>query len=90
MSEMVEKVAMALYLLDRSKGAIGTFQAQKKEWEEKARIVIEAMREPTPSMVHPDGFTAYGTPNFSDSHFNCHRADDSEGIWKLMIDEALK
>lgn len=93
---MIERVARALYECpgsdmvakydhafpepgwDRARPAV------KDDCRVRARAAIEAMREPSDALVRPDG-TDFWMP-----YFDRCREDDVAGIWRLMIDEALK
>lgn len=102
MSEMVERVARAMFEDDeppsdhwspqwdglREKYVDGMPSHCKEYWRRKARVAIEAIREPTAKMVeagekhmdscwtwNPDGGSSYNDP---------------EGTFSAMIDEALK
>jgi hypothetical protein len=75
MSELVERVAKALYedMFPHRAGYYGC-EATRLSFEGHARAAIEAMREPTNEM-HRAGDRAYQSP---------------AAIWIAMIDEALR
>lgn len=109
MSEMIERIARAYCVDDGADpdaqwADTENFFAMKRveNWRRRARISIEAMREPTDAMVWPaldqegreqvKAFEA-GRDDWRPAdtgHFDFHRKDDSAGIWRAMIDEALK
>lgn len=69
MNKMVEKVAIALQGCDPSAGA---------SYEDSARAVIEAMREPTDEMIAAGDMPDCDNPQ-----------KDAEGVYRNMIDAAL-
>jgi hypothetical protein len=86
MSEMIERVAKALFEFVEYDGSMGNFNPQYFEtipeshrdfWLRKAKIAIWAMREPTEAMVRS-----------VESHILS--ACSPEAIWRAMVDEALK
>lgn len=79
MSEMVERVARALYAVNTGGAASWEDEAPEfQQWVcEQARAAIAAMREPTEAMVEEGAseIRAAGGPEF---------------VWRAMIDAALK
>lgn len=75
MSEMVERVGLALYVAGKWIDEDATLI---QRCERLARAAIEAMREPTEAMI----LEAY-----SDDAIGC---GDAKAVWQHMIDEALK
>jgi hypothetical protein len=95
MSEMVERVARAMAVVDKgddmwdvvSDDGDGYGYVGKNEYRAMARAAIEAMREPTEAMIRRlsecDLTCGYGDVFFI--------ADESaKDAWKATIDEALK
>jgi hypothetical protein len=85
MSEMVERVAKALSIVDGNHpDACSNDEEEIPAWKlyvKDARAAIEAMREPTEAMLNE----AVGA---LDSHnVGSHEANI---VWQAMIDEALK
>lgn len=93
MSEMIERVARAIYASDE-------FANEKPTWDEIAEFIpeanvhemyrnmacaaIEAMREPTEEMKVAGTSKEYGpSPGYSLDAY------DAEDVWRLMIDAAL-
>lgn len=79
MSEMVERVARAIYFRGDDQGDTAWHHCQlwhRDVAREQARAAIEAMREPTEAMVK----AAYGR----------ERTGTERGNWRAMIDAALK
>lgn len=72
MSEMVERVARAISKADENDGSIVTWVSYRRT----ARAAIEAMREPTESMMEA------GEKHIREGRF-------SSVNWKRMIDAAL-
>ena len=93
MSEMIERCARALCMAtlnaDPTSYELG-FRTKHtdRHWPtfvNDARVVIAAMREPTPEMAEAEmDLGGYGSYDGE-----CYCADPSE-IWRAMIDEALK
>ena len=92
MSEMIERVAMAI-AADIEDG-FPRFTQQR--WDEltelsraamrqRARVAITAMREPTEAMINVD--VPLGGYGWSDN--DCYSADPAQ-VWQAMVDEALK
>ncbi len=54
----------------------------KDEWRSDARAVIEAMREPTNSMMEAGSFAMPIVEGYS-------MPDDEKNVWQAMIDAAL-
>lgn len=79
MSEMIDRVAEAMANAD-----------SQADYTTLARTAIEAMREPTEAMLHPDGKEDAGNSDFCMRYFEMHRADDTVGIWRAMIDKVLE
>jgi len=91
MSEMIERVAEAIYLA-HIKNYAGLAKQPEGKWEQladwqkdygraQARAAIEAMREPTDAMIEAgwqDGMAGFG------------EGEECEPVWHAMIDEALK
>lgn len=82
MSEMIERVAKAIYDSHEFKKG-WEHPDTKRLWHEfmraEARAAIEAMREPTDEMLEA---SHYGeAPREPNSHYE---------VWKYMIDTALK
>jgi hypothetical protein len=83
MSEMVERVALAIYVAEIG-GPEGwnhpRVEAGKERWFAKARAAIEAMREPTETMVNEgaDELRAGDRSRSTPPH-----------VWRAMIDGAL-
>jgi hypothetical protein len=86
MSEMIERVARAIW--ERRRGAAAIAGIDLEEWGdggipranhifEEARAAIEAMREPTDVMC--DGAVGW----------HCRSSSDARNTWEEMIDEAL-
>lgn len=75
MSQMVERVAYAIYEQQHGVSFDLASEPEKRAQREIARAAIEAMREPTTEMM-----TAIGYPNYPDGWSR----------WGAMIDEALK
>ena len=79
MSDMVERVARAIYAVDGGKG----WHLHEKFYVASARAAIEAMREPTEAMV------ASGE---SAASFGIGKPKDEAAIprvWRWMIDASL-
>lgn len=88
MSEMVERVARALFAVaapytDKccSKPKFEECQICARDAREHARAAIEAMREPTEAMV---------TRAMADDGTSMPLARGYDEVWQSMIDEALK
>lgn len=91
MSEMVERVAAAMYLHGPSTLVIPSGwpfpeweeadQSIKDCWRDYARILIAAMREPTEAMVVAAG---------KENELAATPEADATAAWQTMIDEALK
>ena len=94
MSEMVEKVARALCAASSEQWRSGTYQLRtgpnfewedheaddlNNHWRSKARAAIEAMREPTISMIDAGDFREAG-----------NGPDLVAAMYHAMIDAALK
>lgn len=85
MSEMVDRAARALCL---SANGFDDDPEIWKRYRESARVVIEAMREPTEVMLdavnpgHGPGTLIAGLPIYG--------ADSPDDMWHAMIDAALK
>ncbi len=83
MSEKVEHVARAMWDHDRYLSGRAAWDSISIEYREAglhiARLAIEAMREPTETMLEAGGV-------------NAHPLDrqDANEVWRDMIDEALK
>lgn len=77
MSEMVERVADALAGKSR-------IETTRTYWLTMARAAIAAMREPTEAMSSVQYYADFGEKGLQLS------PDDQSGIWRAMIDEALK
>lgn len=76
MSDMVEKVARAIYEARNGRGALPWHQqikSHKAPYLADARAAIEALVEPTKAMCYAPG----------DGHATCRR------VWQAMISEAL-
>ena len=90
MSEMVERVAAALYeqwaaFFDISKTWDGAKPHSKDEFRNIARAAIEGMREPTEGMLRP--ITAIMGKFYADQPV---MKDDIRRVWRDAIDAALK
>ncbi len=82
MSEMIERVAKALYLWQEGKSDWDAAEPESKEdAREAARAAIEAMREPTEDMKQCS----------EEIHWNysCHVCGGLTEGWHKMIDHAL-
>jgi len=79
MSEMVERVAKAIHQ-ERFGGKLiwGHYPDSEKACLEEARAAVEAMREPTESMISK----GYDHVDYGGAHI--------ESAWRAMVDEALK
>ena len=95
MSEMVERVARAIWALNQDTDCPEYDQLAphaKERADEWARAVIAAMREPTEAMVTRAGqfdFERAGTGSGYNETFDL-RDGDVKLVWQAMIDEALK
>lgn len=81
MSGMIERVAKAM--ADKVDQLKESYLKPEDRFTECARAAIEAMRDPTDTMV--DG----GIRNGVDNGFGCGY-DEYVELWQAMIDEALK
>jgi len=82
MSEMIERVARAIFRADYPEEGEGSEIAWEKRahwYSEAARAAIEAMREPTEEMSEAGNVPTYQWVD--------NTADD---VWSRMIDAALK
>lgn len=77
MSEMVERVAEAIWQIEMKEGE-GVARFPHEYWTHAARVAIEVMREPTQAMCK--------APTWDD-HVG---TGDTRAIWQEMITEALK
>lgn len=92
MSEMIERVARALYERENALGMQfpgasdhfawdgPNFKGQKV-WREMARVAIEAMREPTEEMKNCSDEVHWG--------YSCNTCGGLEAGWHAMITAAL-
>lgn len=74
MSEMVERVARAMFEADRGGSWDDVRENSKAMWRSFARAAIEAMREPTEAMIN----------------VGWRSMNDERLPWEVMIDAALK
>ncbi len=83
--DMVERVARALFI--NAWGQPKDWLSEEDEMEgifrPEARIVIKAMREPTPAMVEAGGGEYCNTERWDDQSY------EPPVIWRDMIDAAL-
>jgi hypothetical protein len=80
MSEMLERVALALLEADIGPGGWPETWVNREIWYRRARAAIAAMREPTLAML----LATEDCPGIGDERGGV-RAE-----WEAMIDEALK
>lgn len=85
MSDMVERVARAIYAVDGGKG----WHLHEKFYVAAARTAIEAMREPTEAMCRT-GESSKGASSPESWVDGSYTPENVELIWKDMIDAALK
>lgn len=94
MSDMIERVGMALYAHSETSGPIRMNVSweslrgyQRKSYIGEARAAIEAMREPTYEMVaHGDSMM----PQFDNTNGYLAGADVVTDAYQAMIDAALE
>lgn len=82
MSEMVERVAEAIYIADSGKGWDQQNSWLHEMYFKKARAAIEAMREPTEAMKCDGDVRPWD--------WSCQTCGGPKEHWYRMIDEALK
>lgn len=86
MSEMVERVARALFAHEQGsdEGWNGPLLAERGRdmWRKQARAAINAMREPTAGMMHVGSGFVYESWG--------HGPTIAKEAWQAVIDEALK
>lgn len=99
MSEMIDRVARRLAILDgRAPDDISGGPCHLGHWTDEgepfwkgyvdaAVELITEMREPTAEMLKGDDDS---NPALCMEFFDLHRADDTAGIWRALINRALK
>ena len=102
MTEMVDRVARAIYRADFPLAFEDAPSVIRERHLAEARAAITAMRVPTVSMVdaawietHDSGFNPDGALVKESSTFHARRPEDlprdtAYEVWQAMIDEALK
>lgn len=84
----IDQVAVALYMHDFNIPKDATFAMEQggglSVYQEKAKVAIKAMREPTIRMIEAAGYNiditdSYSITNWMDAH-----------DWPLMVDAALE
>lgn len=84
MSEMVERVARALYHAHSRNKPYDILQPEfQRQYEKQARAAIEAMREPTEAMKNA---MCEAGPDTNSGEFSW---DDAATVWTSGIDAAL-
>jgi hypothetical protein len=86
---MVERVARAIAnagafdetMSDAKRGWEKCDGAMREDYRREARAAIEAMREPTETMISAGYLWAFGSPNEAETN--------AERTWQAMIDDAL-
>ena len=84
MSEMVERVARALFTAEHPFGTWSTGRNQAA-WLRRAKMAIAAMREPTPAMTLVGSTTSEAYEDGGVEHDLTVTP-----IWQSMVDEALR
>lgn len=93
MSEMIERVARAICIVAGRQPdqihspAIGVELPWWRIYEHQAVAAIEAMREPTEAMCHAEAEDTMGSRRPLGEYLDDY---DAAGVWRGMIDEALK
>lgn len=87
MTEMIDRVARASFAAwNKQRGKQFVYEdmsPEEREWSlVHARVVIEALRDPTESMLEAGSIDLGAGGELDDRNLS--------EVWKLMIDEALK
>lgn len=83
MSEMIERVALAISGGDDAASILEIHR-------HRARLAIEAMREPTDEMVKEGGVAVWESNSRNTGKMSDWPAIDAKAGYQAMIDEALK
>jgi hypothetical protein len=87
MSEMVDRMARAMYAASRAKDYVPQPDGYVNEYDRRmARAALEAMREPTEEMLTAEGENEMGTTERLGEYLDFW---DAKGVWKAMVNAAL-